>query len=295
MARDTLTVLHVSDLQCGEPFLPSAAEAMLRFSDELEPDVVVVAGDLTQRAKPREYRMAGKVLERFGDVPLVVTPGNHDIPVYRVWERAVFPYRNWRRFVGRELNTVTHVDGATFVTLNSSTPYRALVNGWIGDDQLDFARRSFESAPSGDFRVVVIHHNFVPVTGGEGGHAFPRAAHVARALEQMDVDVVLGGHVHRLHLNTLHDIPDAPELKALRPMPIVVCGTTASLRWRGDDESWNSLCVLRFESSTLHVEPYRCPPPDFQAFEPLPPVTFPLGSTDGDEVGSARARREASD
>src|SRR5690606_21564769 len=91
----TLTVLHASDLQIGKPYRAWAAEALVRTAEEVTPDLVVIAGDLTQRAKPREYRLAREVLSHFGETPVVVTPGNHDVPVYRVWERLFAPYRNW--------------------------------------------------------------------------------------------------------------------------------------------------------------------------------------------------------
>jgi 3',5'-cyclic AMP phosphodiesterase CpdA len=274
MASGSLTVLHVSDLQCGKPFLPDAAEAMLRVSAVVQPNVVVVAGDLTQRAKRLEFHQARMVLDRFGDVPIVITPGNHDVPLYRIWERAASPYANWRRFAGPDLDTVTHVDGATFVALDSTLPHRAIVNGRIGDAQLAFARRSLAAAPEGDLRIVVIHHHLVPTADGKGSKPLPGSARIVRALVTMGVDVVLGGHVHQLHFSTSHDVASA-DVRDLRPVPLLTCGTTTSRRGRGVEEGWNSLCVLRFERSTLRVEPYRRRP-EGGDFEPLASASYEL-------------------
>jgi len=260
------TVLHTSDYQCGRPFVADAAEAMVRLADEVAPDVVVASGDLTQRAKRREFRQARGVLERFGSVPVVVTPGNHDVPLYRFWERLLDPYRNWRRFAGEALDTVTRVGPATIVALNSSAPRRAIVGGRLDDDQLSFAREAFAAESGADLRIVVVHHHFVPVPGGEGGRPLPRAAQLARALQGMGVDVVLGGHVHQMHVTSSADLPGA-EAQDEGAVPFIACGTTTSRRGRGPEVGWNSLCVLVFDGDRMSVTPYRRRP-EGGAFEP---------------------------
>ena len=104
------TLLHISDLHFGKPFLPDVAEAVVEHSRSLAPDVVVVSGDLTQRAREEQFRQAAEYLERF-ERPVVVTPGNHDVPFYRFWERFLLPYRYYRRYVSSDLNTATEVAG----------------------------------------------------------------------------------------------------------------------------------------------------------------------------------------
>jgi 3',5'-cyclic AMP phosphodiesterase CpdA len=271
-----LTVLHVSDFQCGKPFVQEAADAMLRVAQAVSPDVVVVAGDLTQRAKAREYEMARRVLDAFGAVPLVVTPGNHDVPLYRIWERVGQPFRNWRAFVGRdELDTVTRVDGATVVALSSAAPHAAVVNGRLHARQVDFARRSFAEIAPDDFRILVVHHHFAPVPTGEGGHPIPGAAGLADAFREMGVDVVLGGHVHQLHLRTY------------RGLPFLSTGTATSRRGRGVETGWNSLCVHRITRGHIEVTPYRRGP-DASDFESMDTLAFELRSSDSGSGSSIR-------
>lgn len=271
-----LTVLHASDLQCGKPFLPEAADALIRVADAVSPDLVVVAGDLTQRAKVHEFEMARGVLRRFGDVPVVVTPGNHDVPLYRAWERFGSPFRNWRAFTGRsELNTVTRLDGVTVVALSSAAPRRAVVNGRIHPEQVDFARDAFDQASDDDLRILVVHHHFAPVPTAEGGAPLPGAAQLADAFRQMGVDVVLGGHVHQLHLRTFHGLP------------FLSTGTATSRRGRGVESGWNSLCVHRFEDGAVEVTPYRREPGGAD-FQPMDPLDFALGGRDAGKGSAAR-------
>ncbi|NNM34012.1 MAG: 3',5'-cyclic-nucleotide phosphodiesterase, partial [Gemmatimonadetes bacterium] len=132
-----MLLLHGSDLQVGKPFRPDRAEAFLATAARVEPDLVVVSGDLTQRAKVREYEIARDLLAALAPLPVVVTPGNHDVPLYRVWERLFAPYRNWHRFVSPELDSVTHTPEATVVALNSSAPRRAIVSGRVDSHQME--------------------------------------------------------------------------------------------------------------------------------------------------------------
>jgi 3',5'-cyclic AMP phosphodiesterase CpdA len=239
-----LTVLHVSDFQCGTPFVPAAADAMHRVYHDVEPDLVVAAGDLTQRAKAREFARARQVVEGFGDTPVVVTPGNHDVPLYRVWERLAAPFSKWDAFVGSKRDTVTQVSGATVVALCSAAPRRAIVNGRLDPGQMAFARDAFADAPEGDVRILVVHHHFVPVPGGHGGRILPGADRLALEIAEMGTDVVMGGHVHQLHINQCHGVP------------FVATGTATSRRGRDAEAEANSLCVHRFLPGALEVTPY---------------------------------------
>ncbi len=277
MSPAVLTVLHTSDYQVGRPYLPRAADAMIELAETVAPDVVVASGDLTQRAKRREFEGARTLLGRFGDVPVVVTPGNHDVPVYRALERVASPYGNWRRFSGSsELDSVTRVEGATFVALSSAAPYRAVVGGRLRARQMAFAHEAFRQAPVGDHRIVVVHHHFVPVDGGGAGRPLPDASTLLRAFEEMGVSAILGGHVHQIHLHSSSRLTGRPD-----SVPVLCTGTATSRRGRGSEAGSNSVCVLRFTDEEVEVTPYLRSP-EGPSFEGQEPRTFRL---------AARARR----
>jgi len=265
-----MVILHGSDLQIGRPYRPRAAEAFVALARTLEPELVVVAGDLTQRAKTGEYRIARAFLDGLSPLPVVVTPGNHDVPLYRAWERLFAPYRNWRRHISPELDSVTRIPGATVVALNASAPRRAIVAGRLDPAQVDYARAAFAAAAAGDLRVLVTHHHFVPTPDGLGGRPLPGAAKLLTAFEAMGVDLILGGHVHRTHLcDSRVLVPgDGPGI------PLVACGTTASSRGRGPEAGENSLNVVRVGVDAVEVEPHRYDP-EVGAFVPGAAHRFP--------------------
>jgi len=281
-----VTVLHASDLQCGRPYVARAGEALVRFARALSPDLIVVAGDLTQRAKVREFKAARALFDRFPRVPLVVTPGNHDVPLYRLWERVVTPYRNWRRLVSQALDTVTSAPGITVVALNSSAPRRAIVGGRIDTAQIDFAMAAFAAAPADDIRALVVHHHLVVTPGGEGGRPLPTSRVLARAIEEMGVEFVLGGHVHQTHIRTTSEVVGE---QGRSGVPLIACGTSASRRGRGPEEGLNSLNVVRVSGDAIEVTPHLLAA-ESDDFEPRDSVRFSRRCIPSDLRLAARGR-----
>jgi len=246
-----LTLLHGSDLHFGKPYKPEAGEAFLETMHRIDPDLIVISGDLTQRAKIREYEEARSFLDRFPDVPLVVTPGNHDVPLYRVFERLFAPYRNYRRFIEPQLDTVTRIPGATVVALNSSAPRRAIVNGRIEDGQLAFAREAFRKAAPGDTRILVAHHHLAPAPDYESDTVIPRARKVLEWCTEVGVELILGGHLHRAYIGNSLDV--YPGRNGQRGIVIVQSGTTTSHRGRARESARNSFNVIRIADSYLEI------------------------------------------
>lgn len=248
-----MIVLHASDLQVGRPYRPDRMEALLSFAHELRPDLVVISGDLTQRAKRSEYQVVRTLLDRLSAWPLIVTPGNHDVALYRAWERLFNPYGNWRRYVSEVLDTRLSIEGAVVVALNSSAPRRAIVGGRLRPRQVAFAKEAFSSAAPGAARLLVVHHHFVATPDGEGGRPLPHARDLLATFEAMGVDAILGGHVHQTHVTTSRAL-----VAGHGPgVPLVACGTSTSSRGRGEERGANSLNVLEISSELIEITPHR--------------------------------------
>jgi len=265
-------LLHLSDLHFGKPFLPDVAEAALEHSRELRPDVVVVSGDLTQRAKPWQFERAREYLDRF-EAPVVVTPGNHDVPLYRVWERFFVPYMNYRRFIAEELDTVVSVAGMAIVALNSSRSF-TITNGRIRKTQLEFATRAFE-ATSDPVRIVVTHHHLAPPPDFEGGDVMPAARRALKRFTELDVDLILAGHMHRSYIGSSLDF--FPGELDRGGIVIVQCGTTTSRRGRGRERLRNTFNWIRVSGDTIRVA-HHAWIADLGRFMPISEHVFPRGS-----------------
>ena len=252
-----ITLVHASDVHFGEPHRPEVAEAFVEAARAEAPHVLVVSGDLTQRAKVHEYEAAAAYLERLRGLggahplPLVVTPGNHDVALYRVWERLFHPFRNYREYISQDLDTVTRVPGMTLVAMNTAAPRRAIVNGRLDRGQLDFARRAFGESPEEDVKVVVIHHHLAPAPDYEGDTPLPGARKILEALKEMGVELVLGGHLHRAYIvNSLDVYPGADREHGVVS---VHSGTTTSGRGRARERLKNSFNVLRVAPEHLDI------------------------------------------
>lgn len=254
-----MIILHASDLHFGKPHRPAVSEALLAFVEEQDPDAIVVSGDLTQRARVREYRAARRFLRRLAPRPVVVTAGNHDVPLYRVWERLFAPYRNYRRYIDDRLDTVVDLDGSDagdpgatrLVALNSSAPLSAIVNGRLGHKQLDFAATAFARAEPGSLRVLVVHHNLLAPGGGDPIPMLPGASRVLELAGQWGVDLILSGHIHQSLLASAR-----PTGHTDAGLPVVIAGTASSTRGRGREEGKNSINLIRVRKSSSEAIVY---------------------------------------
>ena len=255
-----MTILHASDVHFGKPHLPELSQALVRFVHRERPGAVVISGDLTQRAKAGEYRAARTFLDALAPYPIVVTPGNHDVPLYRVWERFFAPYRKYRAHIEPALDMVLDLDGggtapggARFVALNSSGPLRTIVNGRVTPRQFGFAERSFGAAPAGALRVLVVHHNLVVPPEGPSAPPLRGAERILRRLRPWGVDLVLSGHIHRSHLGPSGTVGVADGEAGV---PVLLAGTASSNRGRGREQGRNSFNLIRTGESDIEVTVY---------------------------------------
>lgn len=255
-----MTILHASDVHFGKPHLPELSQALVRFVHGERPGAVVISGDLTQRARVEEYRAARAFLDSMAPYPVVVTAGNHDVPLYRVRERFFNPFRNYHAHIGPALDTVMDVregpanpGGARFVALNSCAPRRAIVNGRLRAAQFELADKWFAAAPDGVLRILVVHHNLIDPSDGVYGRPLPHARRVLERLPRWKVDLVLSGHVHRTHLAGSAMTGPAP---AGAGVPILLAGTATSDRGRGRERGRNSFNLIRAGESGIEVTVY---------------------------------------
>jgi 3',5'-cyclic AMP phosphodiesterase CpdA len=249
-----ITILHVSDLHFGPPYVPEAGEAVLEAAAAIDPDIVVASGDFTQRARREQFAEARAFLDRLPQVPTVTVPGNHDVPLYRVAERVFSPYRWYRSFIEEELDQVVETDDAVIAALNSTAPLRHITNGRIDSEQLGFCADAFSSADESKVRIVVAHHHFAPAPDYEGGEVMPHAKRAIDTFTQLRVDLILGGHLHRAYIGNSLDL--YPGMDRDHGIIIVQSGTTTSRRGRVREREKNSFNVIRITDEVIRITHY---------------------------------------
>ena len=249
-----LTILHISDLHFGPPFVPEVGEALLRIAPDLRPDVIVASGDFTQRAREEQFAAAREYLDQLPKVPLVVCPGNHDVPLYRFRERLSEPHRLYRQYISPELNTVHRVNGAVIVSIDSTAPRRAITNGRISSEQLKFCWEAFCEAPADAVRIVVAHHHFAPAPDYEGGQVMPKAKRAMDLFTRARVELILGGHLHRAYIGNSLDLYSGIDRE--HGIIIAQSGTTTSRRGRAREREKNSFNLIHIDANVIRVVHY---------------------------------------
>lgn len=245
------TVFHVSDVHFGPPHLPRASEGVLHLVEERRPDVVVVSGDLTQRAKPEQFRQARRWVDRI-PVPVVAVPGNHDVPLYRVWERALDPFGAYRRHFSEELEPIYRDDELLIVGINTAFNW-TWKDGRITLRRLLEVAELFEAVPESVFKVVVAHHHLIPPPNFGTQRVLANAYEAIDLFSSCGVDLVLSGHLHQAYIGNSEEFYP----KGRPPMVILHSGTTTSNRGRMGEREKNTCNWVTVEPESLTVSHLR--------------------------------------
>ena len=239
------TIVHLSDLHFGaleERLLTPLRHAITAAA----PDLVAVSGDLTQRARRRQFEAARAFLAGLRR-PLLVVPGNHDIPLYDLALRFVAPLERYRQYVSRDLAPIYTDDEMIVVGLNS---VRTLSfkhgDGRLNQRQVAEATDRFARASPSLIKIVVTHHPF-DLPAGYGEHRLIGRARLAMPeLAAAGTDLFLAGHLHLSHVGRTAERYQIGGHSAL-----VVQAGTLSRRGRGEPNSFN---VLHVTSQKLELE-----------------------------------------
>ncbi|HYE39124.1 MAG TPA: metallophosphoesterase [Ramlibacter sp.] len=239
------TVVHLSDLHFGRVD-DTLLEPLSRLVNEIGPNVVVVSGDLTQRAKDEQFKQARAWLDTLPG-PQIIVPGNHDISLYNVYRRFFEPLTRYKRYITNDL-TPMYVDDELAVCGINTARSLTFKDGRINKDQVAQVRAHFSGLPPGVVRVVVTHHPFdLPDGHEEQGDLVDRAAMAMEAFAEIGVDVLLAGHLHARHASNTMERYQLDDYAAL----VVQAGTATSTRGRGEVNSFN---LLRVEHGRVEVD-----------------------------------------
>jgi 3',5'-cyclic AMP phosphodiesterase CpdA len=255
-----ITIAHVSDLHFGTEDA-AMTERLTAELAELAPQLTVVSGDLTQRARRRQFAAARAYLERLPR-PQLVIPGNHDIPLFDVGRRAVAPMGRYCRSICEQLDPWYAGEGLAVLGLNTTRPKR-WKEGSISAAQIDLVERRFAQAPGGARRVLVTHHPFVPPPGQPRTIVVHNRSAALAAIRRAGVELILAGHLHVGYVAAVEGPAGLLSVQA---------GTAISRRRRGHPNAYN---VVRLGDGEPAVEPRVW---DGERFAPAPePAAPPQG------------------
>ena len=229
------SILHFADIHFGVE--DTAALAQLEaVIDRLQPDVCVISGDVTQSGSEEEFEAAARWIESLPG-PKVITPGNHDTPMYGIIDRVLQPFDRYADYI-EPLNTDGWEDDHVVIrSMNTARGVQMKLDwstGVVDLDALDEIIADMRARPANKLRFLNVHHPFIyppeaplqkeTVNGPEG---------LVR-LADGNVDAVLSGHIH---------VPFVVERRPGDSEMLSVSAGTLSTRRRGNDAAFNHIVV----------------------------------------------------
>lgn len=226
-------LLQISDTHFGTE-QPQVVEALLALAALQRPELVVLSGDITQRARPAQFRAAKAFVERLG-APVLAIPGNHDIPLFDLWTRLTRPYARYAKVFGADLEPVHSSPDLLLVGVNTTRAWRHK-NGEVSATQIDRVAQQLGAATPRQLRVVAVHQPVAVTMASDRPDLLRGHPAALRAWSAAGADLVLGGHIH---------LPYTLAQQGLaRRLWVVQAGTAVSSRTRPGVP--NSVHILRW-------------------------------------------------
>jgi 3',5'-cyclic AMP phosphodiesterase CpdA len=239
------TIVHISDIHFGRVDYAVAA-SLIEKINELKPSIVVVSGDLTQRARSHQFQEARTFLDSLPK-PQIVVPGNHDIPLHNVFARFFTPLEKYKRYITDDLQPF--YSDAEFAVLGINTARSLTIkDGRVNERQVAVIREKLCGLPNEVLKVLVTHHPFDLPEGYDDDQIVGRAEMAIREITDCGADVFLSGHIH---VSNIGNTATRYKLGGGRNALVVQAGTATSTRGRGEANSFN---VIEFEHPRLVVK-----------------------------------------
>lgn len=234
-------LLHLSDTHFGTE-VPAVVAALLAAAHAIVPDLAVLSGDVTQRARRAQFSIAREFVSRLG-CPCLTLPGNHDIPLFNVAARIFAPYAGFRRALGDVLEPSYGSTDLLVIAVNT-TRARRHKHGEIDAQQIARVTDALHRAPPQCLRIVVTHQPALAIEPEDERNVLRGRDAALRAWVPAGLDLLLGGHIHLPYVRPV----DVAGRDGARSAWVVQAGTAVSARVRGNVP--NSFNVIRYEAAT---------------------------------------------
>lgn len=236
-------VLQLSDTHFGTE-QPQVVDALISLARLQQPDLLVLSGDITQRARPAQFQAARAFMHQL-DAPFVAIPGNHDIPLFDVWTRLRRPYARHMAAFGAELEPVFSSPDLMVICVNTTRPWRHK-HGEVSAPQIHRVAQRLAQAQPEQLRIVVVHQPIAVARAEDATNLLRGHAAALQAWAAAGADLVMGGHIHLPYVMAVNDLA--------RPLWAVQAGTAVSARVRAGVP--NSVNLLRWgaDAPTGHCQ-----------------------------------------
>ena len=231
-------VVHLSDLHFGREDR-RVVRGLHRAVWTLAPSIVAVSGDLTQRARAHQFVRARAFLDALPR-PHVVVPGNHDVPLFNLIARVLYPLRSFTAHITRDLQP-TLTEGPVWIAGINTTRPGKWKSGRVDPLIVDRLRSSLATVPPDVVKILVAHHPF------DGPNGSPEGNQALGELIEAGIDVFLTGHLHVSYAGHTAHRYNAGGKTAV----VVEAGTATSTRRRKENNAFN---VLRVSSNRVEIE-----------------------------------------
>jgi 3',5'-cyclic AMP phosphodiesterase CpdA len=230
-------LVHLSDLHFGR-IDHALLEPLRRCVWRLDPNLVVVSGDLTQRARAEQFREARAFLDTLPH-PQIVVPGNHDVPLYNVFKRFLKALDDYERYISTDLEP-TYIDDEIAVVGINTARSLTFKGGRISEEQVERVRAKLCDLPETVTKIIVTHHPFDLPPHWDDDHIVKRAPLAMQMFSRCGADILLAGHVHMSHAG---DTTARYKIEGFAAL-VVQAGTATSTRGRGELNSFNALRIV---------------------------------------------------